>query len=124
METKPTTAELTSESLVSHNNSGSAHPLSVPDAAAVSTETETISFGNSKLNLDIDTLEVLLCLLSGYMSQMLMGDQVALSFYAAQDIAKKRGQSEEKFIEIANIIFKEVDTARKKHPFVSSGFLG
>ena len=124
METEHTTAEPTRKLLLSHNNSGSVHPLSVPDAAAVSTQIETISFGNSKLNLDRDTLEVLLCLLSGYMSQMLMGDQVAMSFYAAESVAKKRGISEDKFKEIANIIFKEVDTARKKHPFVSSGFLG
>jgi hypothetical protein len=93
------------------------------DAAQASIPTETISFGNAKLEMNRETMEVLLCLLSGYMSQVLNGDVVALSFYAAKDIAEKRGMDEETFAEIGNIIHKELDAKRKKHPFVSGGFL-
>jgi len=93
------------------------------DVAPVSTETVYVSFGRIKLKLDAETLQVLLCLLSGYMAETMSGDRTALAFYAAKDYAEKRGVSEEKFVEVANAIFGENEKRRKKHPWIESGFM-
>jgi len=57
------------------------------------------------------------------MSQIYSGDLTALAFYAAKDYAETAGIPEEKFVEVANSIFKVNDKRRKGHPFVASGFM-
>jgi hypothetical protein len=118
------TAKNTKKSSTSLVRSGKLVPPLGPGVAChCSTKTATVSFGGSTLKLDQETLEILLCLLNGYMSQIYNGDLTALAFYAAQDYAKEAGVSEEKFIEVANEIFKVNDKRRKGHPFVASGFM-
>jgi hypothetical protein len=124
MATGRTTAERSNALPVCRKKSGLRLQPSGPGVAQVSTKTATVSFGNIKLELDAETIQVLLCLLNGYMSQMLNGDLTALSFYAAKDYADKMGVDEGKFAEVANAIFNENDKRRKKHPWVSSGFIG
>ena len=118
------TAENTTKSSASLARRGKSVPLSGQGAACqCSTKTVTVSFGDATLKLDAETLQSLLCLLNGYMSQVMNGDLTALAFYAAQDYAEKVGIPEEKFAEVANAIFKVNDKRRKAHPFVASGFL-
>jgi len=123
MATAPTTVERSTQLPASQNGSGICVQPSERDAAHPSTKTVFVSFGKAKLKLDAETIQALLCLLNGYMSQVMSGDVTALSFYAAKSYAEKAGLSEDKFCEVANAIFKENDRRRKKHPFVSGGFM-
>lgn len=123
MGTKRTTVEHSSVSPKCSKKSGTRLQLSGQGAAVRSTETEKVCFGGVELELNKETVGVLMCLLSGYMSQVYNGDLMALSFYAAKDFSEKMGISEEKFVEVANIIHKELNSKRKKHPFISSGFM-
>ena len=123
MGTGHTTAGHSSALPVCRKKSGTRRRLSAQGAAQQATQTDKICFGEVELDLDKETIGVLLCLLSGYMSQIYNGDLTALSFYAAKDYAEKLGISEEKFVEVANIIYKRNDKVRKKHPFVSGGFM-
>ena len=124
MGTELMTATNTTKSSALLAKRGNSVPPSGQDVACqCSTKTVTVSFGDATLKLDKETLEILLCLLNGYMSQVMNGDLTALAFYAAQDYSEKKGISEEKFAEVANAIFKVNDKRRKAHPFVASGFL-
>ena len=123
MGTAPTTVERSSALPACRKKSGSHRQPSARGAVRASTKPVYVSFGDVKLELDAETIGVLLCLLNGYMSQVLSGDLTALAFYAAKDYAKKMGVSEEKFVEVANAIFKVNDKRRKKHPFVAGGFM-
>ena len=82
-----------------------------------------MSFGRAKLPLDAETIQALLCLLSGYMAETMSGDMTHLAFCTAKDYAEKMGLDEAKFCEVANAIFKENDKRRKRHPWVRSGFI-
>jgi hypothetical protein len=118
------TASNTTKSSISPVKCGSSVPHSGQDVVCLSsTKTVTVSFGDSTLKLDVETLQSLLCLLNGYMSQVMNGDLTALAFYAAKDYAEMAKIPEEKFAEVANAIFKVNDKRRKAHPFVASGFL-
>lgn len=123
MKTEHTTVERSSALPVCRKKSGSRCQLSVQGAAHPSTQTVRVSFGGSKLELDAEAMQVLVCLLEGYMAETWSGDRTALAFYAAKARAEKVGVSEERFAEIANIIFEANDKRRKKNPFVASGFM-
>ena len=86
-------------------------------------KTVRVSLGGKTLEMDAEAVQVLVCLLEGYMVQMMSGDLTALAFYSAQDYAKKANVDEARFAEIANAIFKTNDKRRKKHPLVASGFM-
>jgi len=123
MKTGHTTAAATRKSSRCPRSGGSSLRPLAPDAVQASIPTVNVSFGDSTLKLDKETMQTLLALLNGYMSQVMSGDLTALAFYAAQDYAEKAGVPEEKFAEVANEIFKVNDKRRKAHPFVESGFM-
>jgi hypothetical protein len=123
MKTGHTTAVATRKSSRCPKTGGSSRQLSAPGAAQALTPSVKISFGDSTLNLDKETLEILMSLLNGYMSQVMSGDLTALAFYSAKDYAEKAGIPEEKFVQVANEIFKTNNKRRKAHPFVASGFM-
>ena len=108
---------------VCQRKSGMPRQLSVQGAAHQPTRTVSVSFGGAKLELNEEAVQVLMCLLEGYMCQAWNGDITALAFYSAKGYAEKAGVSEEKFAELANIIFEANDKRRKKNPFVAGGFM-
>jgi len=123
MGTKHTTVERSKESSGCLRMSGTQLQLSGPDAARHSIQTVKVSFRGTEFEMDAETVQVFMCLLEGFMSQMWSGDNTALAFYSARDYAEKVGVSSDRFVEVANIIFKKNDERRKKNPFVAGGFM-
>ena len=123
METGRTTAVVTRTSSRCLAKDGTSHPPSGPGAARQSTPTASVSFGDARLPLDAGTVMSLLCVLEGYMANTLSGDVTALAFMSAKDTAKRKGVPEEKFVEVANAVFKVNDGRRRRHPWVASGFM-
>jgi len=122
-ETENTSVESSKKSSVSQSESGTLSPHSELGAALQVTQTGKIPFGDSELDLNVETIQVLICLLNGYMTQVYSGDLTILSFYAAKDFSKKLGIPEDRFAEIANVIHKELEKKRKNHLFVRGGFM-